>query len=75
LEFTAHGYLGEERDQSKSVAEAAWVLEVIDTYVAHLRTGAWSGGRCRAACVYRARHPIRPTRRRDAAAEIISHKL
>jgi hypothetical protein len=69
--------LGEERDQSKSVAEAAWVLEVIDTYVAHLRTGAPERRAfAEAACVYRARHPdTSDEAARRAVAEIISHKL
>ena len=69
--------LGDERDQTKSVAEAAWVLEVIETYVAHLRTGAQERRAfAEAACVYRARHPdTSDEEARRAVAEIISHKL
>jgi hypothetical protein len=69
--------LGDERDQSQSVTEAEWVLEVIDTYVAHLRTGAPERRAfAEAACVYRARHPdMSDEAARRAVAEIISHKL
>ena len=69
--------LGEERDQTKGVTEAGWVLEVIDTYVAHLRTGAPERRAfAEAACVYRARHPdTSDETARRAVAQIISHKL
>jgi len=69
--------LGEEPDQTKSVTEAGWALEVIDTYVAHLRTGAPERRAfAEAASVYRARHPdTSDEAARRAVAQIISHKL
>jgi hypothetical protein len=69
--------LGEERDQAKSGTEAGWALEVIETYIAHLRTGAPERRAfAEAACVYRARHPdTSDEMARRAVAQIISHKV